>query len=1309
MQENLVKDLKKLIADRQVILILGAGITKNCLQYGSDEYNRASWVDLLCDALTWTDALKPFEEQAKKNIEFGLETGDVAYMITSAKKIRTHMGEGEFKKWLKDRVGSLEAHAGKTTALEALTALSAFGTQLATTNYDDVVAKFIRKSLPNFTTVVWDKKDDVEKLIRDVQNGGVGILHLHGHWEDAFSIILDTTDYAKILADKQAQNVQQYLKTGKSFVFVGCGDTILDPNFMQLFEWCRELMGESVYRNYHLVREEEVEDTRNKYQDEDRTIVISYGAKHDDLGGFLLSLVPEQALEDIKKKQLKDDEHREYREKPIDDLLARVLAIKKVTTEFVGEPQYFRDSVPPYAVVTVKNGTRGQLHLVGCWDGAWNDEAWQAFKRQCRTTSYFAKEYVVDGCVLPETTHVEANAAAVDLRTLHEYQDLIDFSQYREQQLLELQAEERYESDSYVPQRLQQNRAGQWPLLRNPSELTKPWAALDAFTHWIGQSEGFLGLILADFGSGKTFLMREIAKRLLSMGSYTPVLINMRELQKDIGFDSLIAQHLANSRYRIRNGTIERFNYMLEEGKILLLFDGFDELENRVTYANATIHFNTILSALRGRAKILLTSRKNHFLSDDQLRTIITSHTNLSDKIKVLQIEKFDRDDIEAYLKNRLGDEEAALHFSLIEGIHDLIGLSENPRMLGFIADIEPAKLQAVLDDKGAIYEADLYQLIVEKWLTHETARMDTPASINLLNLEQRWMVVEHIAKAMWKHPKQMLLVEEIKKVVSDDLKGKLATDAPIEQFTHQIGSGTLLIRDDVGNFEFVHRSILEYLIAKQIAEEINGAAQNKQATWLLEEVKTTDLLLKFFARMLDITAFNTWLGDNANTENDLFRKNLENVFEMLRSLDLHLPQLTLIHNFEGLDRSNEDFSNQDFQNARFKQSQLRLSLWNRSQLRGADFSDADLTQASLMGADLRNAIFTNANLTRAKLIGANLNKNALEKAKSTFGAALTLDNLSPQWFVSSQVNSIAYSLVQNLCVAGLDNGTILVLESNTLNLIRTISAHQGSVLSVAFSPDGSSILSGSFDHTIKLWNARSGQEIRSFKGHSYSVLSVAFSPDGSSILSGSADHTIKLWDTRSGQEIRSFKGYSGSVRSVVFSPDGSSILSGSADHTIKLWDTRSGQEIRSFKGHSYSVLSVAFSPDGSSILSGSADHTIKLWDTRSGQEIRSFEGHSGSVHSVAFSPDGSSILSGSRDHTIKLWNARSGECFFTAVHLPNNAWVTFTPDGHYKTSANYQGGAWHTINLCTFPLGELDNHLPSEQKLRLPDDHIFF
>jgi WD40 repeat protein/energy-coupling factor transporter ATP-binding protein EcfA2 len=245
---------------------------------------------------------------------------------------------------------------------------------------------------------------------------------------------------------------------------------------------------------------------------------------------------------------------------------------------------------------------------------------------------------------------------------------------------------------------------------------------------------------------------------------------------------------------------------------------------------------------------------------------------------------------------------------------------------------------------------------------------------------------------------------------------------------------------------------------------------------------------------------------------------------------------------------------------------------------------------------------------------------------------------------------------------------------------------HETTVTSVSFSPDGKTLASGSFDKTIKLWNLETGKEIRTLTGHNDGLWSVSFSQDGKTLASGSLDKTIKVWNLETGKEIRTLTGHSDSVFSVSFSPDGKTLSSSSRDKTIKVWNLETGKEIRTLTGHNDIVSSVSFSPDGKTLASVSHDKTIKLWNLETGEEIRTLTGHNHTVFSVSFSPDGKTLASGSEGREIKLWNLETGEEIHTLRGHDSRVWsVNFSPDGKILASSSHD----KTIKLWNVKTGK--------------------
>src|ERR1043166_1821239 len=246
---------------------------------------------------------------------------------------------------------------------------------------------------------------------------------------------------------------------------------------------------------------------------------------------------------------------------------------------------------------------------------------------------------------------------------------------------------------------------------------------------------------------------------------------------------------------------------------------------------------------------------------------------------------------------------------------------------------------------------------------------------------------------------------------------------------------------------------------------------------------------------------------------------------------------------------------------------------------------------------------------------------------------------------------------------AEIDKNTINLTDKQTDSVIRVLSGHTNTVLTLTYSPDGRTLASGSADNTIKLWDVATGRVLYTFKGYPYSHAPAAlvFSKDSKLLAGASENNSVKIWDTATGTEKKSFPQVN--VLSIAFSRKDDLLAVGGERGLLKVWNIAKGTEVFASNGHSDDILCLAFD-DGSEVLaSGGRDKRIKLWDIGSGRELRTLEGGLGAVVYVGFL-NAQQLLSESLESVLEVRDKRRKQTIQTFRGLAENGTnVLLSPD----------------------------------------------
>ncbi|KAG0310293.1 hypothetical protein BGZ99_000468, partial [Dissophora globulifera] len=724
-------------------------------------------------------------------------------------------------------------------------------------------------------------------------------------------------------------------------------------------------------------------------------------------------------------------------------------------------------------------------------------------------------------------------------------------------------------------------------------------------------------LVLGDSGAGKSTFCRELEKDLWrdykKWYGKIPLFINLPEISKPER--DLIPKQLR------RLGFSDRQIRELKNRKFILICDGYDEtLQTRNLYT-----YNRLNQPGEWSGQMIVSCR-SEYLGNDYMALFLPvdqTYFTESEGFQEAVIAPFSMGLVREYVKRyvsiytplwRTKDYLRAL--DLIPHLKDW---TTNPFLLTLALDTLPR-----LGDPGKplsvtlVTRVELYDRFVEQWLERSKKRLFekdlSGQEMKVLQalsddgfLQNGIEFLKRLAAEVYdkQHGNPVIKYSRLHKGKSwkdeffgdEDEKRLLRESCPLKRNGDQ--------------YQFIHRSILEYGLTRAIFEPQNTGTEVQKVEESAEILERRGSVLSDFSlesedSLEDRTSVYSFEMDGAledvkvpiaqgpDDSSPLFKRSFIGEPSILQFLGERVQQEPVFKKqlLEYIEASKVD-------------KKWRIASANAITIMvraGIPFNGADLKGIQIPGADLSNGQFDSVQLQKADLRQTALSNIWMRQADLSNARMEGVEfGERPYLMLESSVSCCMYSPDGRACALSLENGTINVYNSLTWTKIHTLQGHKDGVTCAVYSPSAQQIASGGEDNTVRLWDAQTGVPGPVLSGHTKRVTSVAYSPSGQEIASGSHDMTVWLWDAQSGAPSHILRGHTDAVTSVAYSPYGQQIASSSFDETVRLWDTQSGTPGLTLTGHTDAVTSVAYSPRGQQIASSSFDETVRLWDTQSG------------------------------------------------------------------------------------------------------------
>lgn len=463
------------------------------------------------------------------------------------------------------------------------------------------------------------------------------------------------------------------------------------------------------------------------------------------------------------------------------------------------------------------------------------------------TINYFVSNYKIDRVIVAakELSELPVNNECLGHRVEYKSKssmldNLVNFEDYYEYIREAFNVNEVSEGDGVCLKDIYVSSSGYLADLDNKSE-GKDVSNVESFLiNWATDNKNNNQVtLLGEYGQGKSVLSMKLALELIeSKANRIPIIIELRgKSPRNETMASIIASWAL--RFNINVKAVQK---LLQEGRLVVILEGFDELDLVGDKLRRLEHFKRLWEFARyKKSKVMITGRPNLFLNNNEAREYLHLNNDSSSLFQVtaLHLKPFSRDKIDLALRKSSSDIKSQIlrlydSGNMEAGFNDLISRPSTLYQTSVIwNELDKSNLNSAKVINEFINHA--YRRQAEKLQTMGPTGLEP----SVLTIQERSYFMLGVAVGMVKktdYSNQISgsLLEAIVSRLYWDIPAEVSSDHPsamplrerlelhsdgIDSIYSDVRTSGILVRElaVMDSFKFAHKSFLEFLFSKYI------------------------------------------------------------------------------------------------------------------------------------------------------------------------------------------------------------------------------------------------------------------------------------------------------------------------------------------------------------------------------------------------------------------------------------------------------------------------------------------------------------